>query len=131
MAASVATACAMGPQSQTAARTPLEQAHLETLIAGKVAGPPISCLPNYRANDMIVVDENTLAFRSGRRQVYINHMQGGGCLNIDHGRNTLVTKTIGSGLCSGDIAQVVDLVAGIPVGSCVFGEFVPFSTPRS
>jgi hypothetical protein len=131
LAASAVGACTMGPQSQTMARTPLEQEHLEKLVAGKVAGPAISCLPNYRANDMVVVDENTIAFRNGRRQVYINHMQGGGCLNIDHGRNTLVTKTIGSGLCSGDIAQVVDLNAGIPVGSCVFGEFIPFSTPRS
>jgi hypothetical protein len=129
MAASVVGACTMGPPEQTAARTPLEQAHLETLVAGKVAGAPTSCVPNYRANDMIVVDENTIAFRNGPSRVYINHMRSG-CLNIEHGRNTLVTRTIGSGLCSGDIGQVVDLVAGIPVGSCVFGEFVPYTRPR-
>lgn len=130
LAASAIGACTMGPPDQTMARTPLEQAHLETLVAGKVAGPALSCLPTYRSNDMIVVDENTIAFRQGPGRVYINHMRGG-CLNIDHGRNTLVTRTTGSSLCSGDIAEVVDLTAGVPVGSCVFGEFVPFTRPRA
>jgi hypothetical protein len=130
MAASVISGCTMASPSQTVARTPLEQEHLEKLVAGKVAGAPLSCLPGYRSNDMVVVDENTIAFKRGPSQVYVNHMRGGGCLNIEHGRNTLVTRTTGSTLCSGDIAEVVDLGAGIPVGSCVFGDFVPFTRPR-
>ena len=71
-------------------------------------------------------DDDTIAFRNGPGSVYINHMQGGGCLNIDSGRNTLVTRTPGPNLCRGDIAQIVDLGAHIPVGSCVFGDFVPY-----
>lgn len=129
--AAVIGGCTMASPTQTVTRTVKEQAHLETLVAGKVAGPPLSCLPTYRSNDMVVVDDNTIAFRRGPSQVYINHMEGGGCLNIEHGHNTLVTRTIGSSLCRGDIAQVVDLQAGVPVGSCVFGDFVPFTRPRA
>ena len=42
----------------------------------------------------------------------------------------LVTRTSGTGLCSGDIARVVDVSNGITVGSCALGEFVPYTGPR-
>jgi hypothetical protein len=35
-----------------------------------------------------------------------------------------------SSLCSGDIAQVVETGSGMIVGSCVIGEFQPYSRPR-
>jgi hypothetical protein len=121
----------MGPP---AAPSPSEiarsQAKFAQLTEGKVAGAPLGCLPSYRSNEMIVIDDETIAFRNGPSQVYVNHMQGGGCMNLDGGHNTLVTKTPGPNLCRGDIAQVVDLSARIPVGSCVFGDFVPYTRVR-
>ena len=126
VAATVGSCMATPPNPEVVAR---EQAQFAQLTAGKVAGAPLSCLPSYRSNDMIVIDDNTIAFRNGPGRVYINHMQGG-CLNIDHGRNALVTRTPGPNLCRGDIAQVVDFSARIPVGSCVFGDFVPYTRVR-
>ena len=45
----------------TAAGTPTAQARrqqlLQQLLAGKVAQPPMSCLPHYRSNDMRVIDD--------------------------------------------------------------------------
>ena len=78
---------------------------------------------------MIVIDENVIAFRDNARRVYINHMRGGGCLGLDGGRNALVTRNPTGRLCSGDIAQVLDTSSRIMMGSCVFGDFVPFTTP--
>lgn len=124
--AASAASCTMGPPAPSPAQVAQSQAKFAQLTAGKVAGAPMSCLPTFRSNDMVVIDDNTIAFRNGPGSVYINHMQGGGCLNLDGGRNTLVTRTPGPNLCSGDIAQVVDLGARIPVGSCVFGDFVPY-----
>ena len=96
------------------------------LLAGKVAGPPVSCLPSYNANDMVVIDERTVAFKVGTRRVYVNHMRGG-CSNLG-GPYALVTRSVGgSGLCTGDIAQVVDVTNRITVGSCVFGDFIPYT----
>jgi hypothetical protein len=79
---------------------------------------------------MVVIDEQTIAFRQGSSRVYVNHMQGG-CTNLG-GSNALVTKTFGTAqLCRGDIAQVVDLQNHFTVGSCVFGDFVPYTKPRA
>lgn len=125
--AAAATSCTMAPPATSPAQVAQSQAKFAQLTAGKVAGAPLSCLPSFRSNDMVVIDDYTIAFRNGPGRVYINHMEGGGCLNIDGGRNALVTKIPGPNLCRGDIAQVVDLSARIPVGSCVFGDFVPYT----
>jgi hypothetical protein len=77
---------------------------------------------------MVVIDENTIAFRSGGR-IYVAHMQGP-CSGLGGSGRALVTRNTGGlGLCSGDIAQVVDTSARITVGSCAFGEFVPYVRP--
>jgi hypothetical protein len=118
----------------TAAEQPIRsvkaQKQYDQLLAGKVAGAPTSCLPSYNQNDMVVIDERTVAFRQGASRVYVNHMQGG-CTNLG-GPYALVTRTFGSAqLCRGDIGQVVDLTNHFTVGSCVFGDFVPYSKPRA
>lgn len=118
----------------TAAQQPIrsakDQQRYDQLLAGKVAGPPVSCLPTYHQDDMVVIDEQTVAFRQGSNRVYVNHMQGG-CSNLG-GSYALVTKQFGSAqLCRGDIGQVVDLTNHFTVGSCVFGDFVPYTRPRA
>jgi hypothetical protein len=96
------------------------------LLAGKVAGPAQSCLPTYNSNDMVVIDERTVVFKVGTRRAYVNHMQGG-CNNLG-GNYALVTRGFGGqGLCRGDIAQVVDIRNRMTVGSCVFGDFIPYT----
>jgi hypothetical protein len=130
LTAILVSSCMGGPLQPTPAQVAQSQEKFAKLTAGKMAGAPLSCLPSFRSSDMVVIDDGTIAFRNGPSQVYINHMQGGGCLNLEGGRNTLVTRTPGPNLCRGDIAQVVDLMARIPVGSCVFGDFVPYKRVR-
>jgi hypothetical protein len=112
-------------------RTVKAQDQYQRLLAGKVAQPPISCLPSYNSNDMQIIDEGTIAFRSaGGSRVWIAHMQGP-CTNLSAGGPyALVTRQFGSsGLCHGDIAQVQDTLNHMTVGSCVFGDFTPYVTP--
>jgi hypothetical protein len=125
-----AASCTTAPPSPT--RTAQSQAQLQQLIAGKAAEKPISCLPSYNANDMVVIDENTVAFKSGSSRVYVAHMNGP-CTNLGGAGNyaLLTRNTGGLGLCSGDIAHVVDTSAGMTVGSCSFGEFIPYVRPGS
>jgi hypothetical protein len=107
-------------------RSAQKQQEYQRLIAGKVAGRPVSCLPTYNANDMIVIDEQTVAFRQGANNVYIAHMPGG-CSNLGRPPYVMVTKQFGSAqLCRGDIARIVDTTNSITVGSCVFGDFTPY-----
>lgn len=121
-------ACTTGPQPGRSAEA---EAHLQQLLAGKVAARPISCLAHYRSNDMVVIDDNTVVFKNGRT-VYRNDFQGGACANLGRGFYALVTRTSGGlGLCRGDIAEILDTSSGMTVGSCVLGDFVPYAAPRS
>jgi hypothetical protein len=121
--------CTTAPQPT--ARDTGKQAELAQLLAGKVAQRPITCLPHNEAGDMRVIDDETIAFRDGARRTYVTHMDGP-CSNLANGGSTLVTHQYGSAdLCRGDIARVVDTSVGIPVGSCSFGEFTPYVTPRA
>jgi hypothetical protein len=129
MAAAVASCSAPSPQA-TAMANAKAQAKLNSLLAGKVAGHPQSCLASYRANDMIVVDDYTIAFRDGTNRVWINK-PAGGCNLLSAGPYALVTRNVGGmGLCRGDIGTVVDTMSRAQVGSCVFSDFVPYMTPR-
>ena len=117
--------CTTVPASPT--RAERSQAELQRLISGKVAQPAVSCLPSYNANDMVVIDENTIAFRSGATRVYLSHMNGP-CSNLDGAGNyALLTKqTGGTGLCHGEIAYVIDTSSRLTVGTCSFGDFIPY-----
>ena len=121
--------CTTGAAEQPI-RTAAKQRQYDQMLAGKVAGRPVSCLPTFRQDDMVVIDDSTVAFRQGSSRTYVNHMQGG-CSNLGGGY-ALVTRSFGgSQLCRGDIAQVVDLTNRMTVGSCVFGDFIPYARPRA
>ncbi len=115
--------CSTGPSP----RSPNAQAHLEQILAGKVAQAPIDCLHRSNSSDMIVIDDHTILFREGRR-VYRNDLAGGSCPGLATG-NILVTRQFGGqGLCRGEIAHVISPGSGMTVGSCVMGDFVPYTT---
>jgi hypothetical protein len=110
-------------------RSAKQQEQLSKALAGKVAGPPVSCLPSYLSKDnMTIIDDSTLLFRQGARTVYVNNLRGP-CSNLSAGHYALVTRQFGgSGMCRGDIAEVADLTNGFIVGSCSLGDFVPYAT---
>lgn len=110
-------------------RTAKAQAELTRWLDGKVAGKAQSCLPTYRSQDMVVIDENTILFRDGSNRVWRTDLRGP-CNGLGRPGTALLTKQFGgTGLCSGEIAQVVDTAQGFAVGSCALGEFVPYTGP--
>ena len=121
IAAVVAGCAPVGPPEP---RTPHAQAKLDRLLAGKVAGPPMTCLQPYQASETITIDDNTILFRRGNT-LYRNELAGG-CNGLGSGFYTLVTRTTGSGLCRGEIATVTDVRSGVSVGSCTLGDFIPY-----
>jgi hypothetical protein len=125
--------CAAAPPGPPAPRSPKNESRFQELTSGKVAQPPVNCLPLNRTllNDMTIIDDNTVVFRLNSSRVYVAHMQGG-CANIGVGPYALVTRQVGTAtLCRGDIAEVVDTMAHQTVGSCVFGDFTPYVRPGS
>ena len=128
IAGTILASCTTAPPSAPM-RTAKAQQQYDRLLAGKVAGASISCLPSYNANDMQIIDQDTIAFRTGGgSRVYIAHMQGP-CTNLSaNGPYALVTRQYGgNGLCHGDIAEVVDTLNHFTVGSCAFGDFTPYT----
>lgn len=119
--------CTTAPEQTT--RTPEGQQEFARLVAGKVPGAPVQCLSSYNMNDMVVIDESTVAYRLGSNRVYVNHLQGT-CNGL--GRNAImVTKSLaGSDNCRGDIVTMVDQSSHMMTGSCAFGDFIPYTRPR-
>lgn len=112
-------------------RTAEGQRAYELALQGKVPGPPQSCLQGYRTNDMKTIDDETILFREGGSRVWVAHMQGP-CSGLASGHYALVTRQYGGmGMCRGDIAEVVDTLNRMTVGSCVFGDFQPYVRPRA
>ena len=111
-------------------RSPEAQQLLASYLDGKAAGPAQTCLPSYRANDQIVVDENTILYRDGSSRVWRTEMNGP-CNGLGRPSTAIVTRSFGStGLCRGEIAKIVDTSTGMTVGSCSFGDFVLYTGPR-
>jgi hypothetical protein len=115
--------CAAQPPATRSAEA---EAKYQQLLAGKAAGPTITCLPHYRADDMVTIDNSTVAFKDGRT-VYVNHLIGE-CAGLNSGFYTLVTRSNGSGLCRGDIADVRDVRTGMIIGACAIGDFTPYKS---
>ena len=120
--------CAMAPQPFM--RSPTGQRAYETLLAGKVAGPPVSCLPSYNANDMSIIDGHNVAFRVGTGTAYMVHLTEG-CGLLGSGNYAMLTRQFGgTGLCRGEIVQVIDTLNRMTVGSCTIAEIVPYTRIR-
>ena len=109
-------------------RSAEDQARYLKLIEGRVAGTPMSCLPSWNADDMRVIDDQTIVFGERSNRVYVANLQGP-CDNVGQPGFALVTRTPTSQLCSGDIATVVQTSSGITAGSCVIGTFTPYTRP--
>lgn len=123
-AALLAGSCTTTPPQE--ARTPKAEQRLAEAIEGRVAGKPLSCMPNYRsATQMEIIDENTIVFHDGNT-VYVQNPPGG-CPGLGRSGYSLVTRQIAAAqLCRGDINNLVDLRNGFLGGSCVFGDFIPY-----
>ena len=115
--------CATAPQPQ--ARSAEAQAKLQQLLAGKTAGSSMMCLPAWRRDKMVIIDNDTILFDEGST-VYRNELQGN-CTNLSSGFYTLVTRSPTGSLCRGEIADVVDIHTNMTVGSCALGDFVPYT----
>ena len=99
------------------------------MIAGKVARPPISCLPPLAGNDMVVIDGRTIGFRPSSRTSYVVHLTPG-CELLGTGTYALLSRQFGSsGLCRGDIQRVIDTSSRMTVGSCTVADIIPYVRP--
>lgn len=114
------------PSAATQAEAVRAQAQLAEELRGRQAGTPQACVSLTQLRGSRGIGPDVVLFEGVGGRVYVNR-PAGGC-RVRTGE-TLVTRTPTGRLCSGDIAQVVDMPTG-PVGSCTLGEFVPYERMR-
>lgn len=100
----------------------------ERALAGKVAGKPVSCISARDADRPIELAGGAVAYRASANLVYVQDF-GGSCANVHDSDVYLVRTSPLSQLCRGDIAQAVSRAGNIPIGSCVYADFVPYRAP--
>ena len=114
-AASFVASCAPAPRTAVPEIIPQ--------IAGRVAGPPQSCVPIQSVSNMLLENEHAFVYSSGP-VVWVS------ATNCPASRDDIpVFHPTGSEHCRGDIVRMVDRVTQMPGPSCILGDFVPYRRP--
>jgi hypothetical protein len=92
-------------------------------LAGRVAGPPQTCVPIESSSSIRLVDRHTLIYNTGP-VVWLNRTNCPASSN-----DVLVFHPTGSQHCRGDIVGTFERLSRIPGPSCVLGDFVPYRRP--
>lgn len=120
----ILAAAAVAASPAAVAREKIEpEAKLAKLLEGRVAGEAQQCIPLSIARSSQIVDRTAIVYRVGNT-LWVNRPRGGAEWLDDD--DILVTKTIGSQLCSIDTVQLVDRSSHFYRGFVSLGEFVPY-----
>lgn len=108
-----------------------QAATVQKQLAGKVAGEPVNCVPMSNLNNVVKVSDSLVLYRVSKNLVYRNELRGS-CMGLARDNDIMVVRSFGtSQQCDGDIIHMVDRVTGMPSGSCSFGKFTPYRTPKA
>lgn len=99
------------------------EAKLAKLLEGRTAGTPVNCVSAFNSSDIEVIDETAVVYKRGKT-IYVARPTHPKQLRRD---DILVTKRIGSQLCSNDSMHTVDRTGGFPTGSVFLQNFVPYT----
>ncbi|MEP9400644.1 hypothetical protein [Sphingomonas sp. VNH70] len=123
----VAAACGAAP-AMAQDRAAAGEAALARITADRTVGKPVSCINLRDIRSSEIVPDTAIVYRMHNGTLMVNRPNGAGMLDRD---NILVTRTIGTQLCSIDIVNLIDRTSQFPRGSVGLSEFVPYSrSPR-
>jgi hypothetical protein len=121
----ILSVAALAAFSAGAAR-PSDAERLDRLLAGRVAGEPVSCLPSARYQDTRTYD-GVVAYKVASTW-YVNRFAAG-CPQLRDGRATISRHV--NRVCRGDIAEVVlPQLPSVSYGACSFADFTPYRKPK-
>lgn len=111
------------PMTATAAPKQTPEQKLEKILEGRVAGEPTNCISMNSITNTQIIDKTAIVYHAGRT-IWVNRPTSGASSLNDS--DTMVTKTVGSQLCSIDTVQLVDPGTRSWRGFVSLGEFVPY-----
>ena len=125
--AALAAGLVTAPIVPAAAKIETGEAKLARITTGRTPGKAVDCINlGLSNNDSEKLPGLGMAYRQGSTW-YVNLFQGD-CPGL-RDDTIVITKLHMSQLCRGDIADLRMSGANIPVGSCVFGDFTPYTKP--
>ena len=95
--------------------------------AGRIAGPAQSCVSTSPAQNLRVLDPQTLAYGWGRT-VYVNHLRSP-CPAVAQLNTLIVEPGLAGSYCSGDRVRGLEPGAIIAGPTCLLGDWVPYRMP--
>ncbi len=92
-------------------------------LAGRVAGPPQSCVTIDQASSLRISENNRhVLFYGTGRTIWANRL--GQCgFGAD---DLLITEPFAGSHCRGDLVRSIDRSSHIPGPACVLNDFVPY-----
>lgn len=104
-------------------RSAPENPKLTKQLAGMMPGKPQDCITPSRSLGSDRYGDVTL-IKDRQGTLYLSRFQGGCSANSS---DALISRRPTERLCRGDIVESRDLVNGITSGSCIYGDFVPYT----
>lgn len=117
----VSAALFAAPAVQAKPRLTPEQ-RLDKILAGRVAGKPVSCISNFDSRDVQVIDKTAIVYDSGS-VIYVNRTSNPKSLRSD---DIMVTKLWGNQLCRLDTVHMHERSGGFWNGFVGLEDFVPY-----
>jgi hypothetical protein len=96
----------------------------ERLLAGKVAGKPVSCVSLRGLEGNRSLESDRILFETRGALLYVNRLRDS-CLTLNLGR-ALRTNSRSGLLCQDDVVSVFDPQTGATHGECALGAFIPY-----
>ena len=94
------------------------------VLAGRVAGPPQTCISTNPAENIHALDAQTLAYGYGRT-IYVNRL-GAPCPAISELNTLIVEAGTGNQYCRGDRVRGREPGAIISGPSCNLNDWIPY-----
>jgi hypothetical protein len=122
----IALAALLAGTSCSRPATPTDSV-LAQKLAGRVAGPPQTCVTRFGEQNLHALDEGTLVYGDGET-IYVNQLPPGSCPGIKP-LNTLIVDGSGNQICRGDRVRALEIGAIIPGAPCNLGDWIPYRKP--
>jgi hypothetical protein len=100
------------------------EAELASMLEGRVAGKPQSCIPAWHSTNLKVIDDTAIVYDAGNT-IYVARPAQPQSLDSD---DILVLERTGSQLCKHDVVRTIDR-SGFMTGVVFLGDFVPYTKP--
>lgn len=121
LAAALSLGWAAAPADARSRQTGEER--LASLIEGRTAGEPRSCIYMPGNRNLTIIDKTAIVYRDGRR-VWVNRTAHP--RDIDEDDILVIRKFNASSLCRSDLITTADRLSGMFSGAIFLGDFVPY-----